>query len=105
MRQVLAALLLTISALHSSAAQAAWISATVNRIQLASDGRLIVFINATHQCGSDRLDFYPTSAPPIKMLLAALLIYETKREPVQFHVDSCSGAIGMFSIIESSIKY
>ena len=90
--------------LFSSAANAAWYTGPISKIQIAPDSSFTVYLDAAgiNECGSKTVRFTNTSAASLKMVFAALLAYEAQEIPVQFSIISCSGSIGVFEYIEST---
>jgi uncharacterized protein YfaP (DUF2135 family) len=84
-------------------ANAAWFTGRIDRIQITPTGGFSVYFASGTQteCGSNRIDFYDPNAANMKMILAALLAYETQKTLVQFAILSCSGTTGLFANIES----
>ena len=91
----------------STAANAAWFTGVVYKIQVGPNGEFTAFLNplssgSSHECGGTAVTFYDATAAGAKMIYAALLAYESQETPVQFSIISCSGSTGVFSHIEST---
>jgi hypothetical protein len=94
----------TVLACLGTTAEAAWFSARIDRIQIVPTGGFSVYFSSgvTHECGSNRIDFYDANAPYAKAILAALIAYEAQKDYVQFLITSCSGTTGIFANIEGN---
>lgn len=80
---------------------AGWHTATINRIQIKEDKTVLVILNgANHECGSARLIMNDANSPGANWIYSSLLAYHAQNRKVQFYIASCSGAAGLFTIIE-----
>jgi hypothetical protein len=85
-------------------ANAAWYTGKIDRMQIAPNGSLTVYVsaNAPNECGSYQIIFSDPQAFGFKYIVAALLSYEAQKDSVQFLITSCSGNVGIFQNIEGS---
>jgi hypothetical protein len=92
------------SVFATSSADAAWYTGTIYKIQIAPNGSFTVYLEAAadNECGSTHVRFANTNAASLKMVFAAVLVYEAQAIPVQFSIQSCRGNFGVFEYIEST---
>lgn len=89
----------------TAGADTGWYTLTINRIQVGYDERIKVFTNEPHGCnGGYQLNYDGSTGTELgrKMIYSALLAYEAQGKKVQFGIESCSGDVGIFNVIEST---
>jgi len=81
------------------AARAGWFAGTIANVQVGSDGWILLFLNATSECGGTEAIYTKTiyGNDDAKAILAMLLAWQAEGTVVRVAMGTCSGTTGTFT--------